>query len=262
MSNDFTPINTPESDAPMFAPIPSWERGKKRRSFGGVRESRVAAEPRSFAPTEAPSTTLSGDAMAYETRLDTVDPTDTSFAGTPVYADRNVARKGNGAAPIAIAAGVILLGGLAAAGYYAYQPHNAGVAELTPGSATTTTTDVASTAPVAADQQVAQNTAPTRPAVATTTTTTTRAKAPAQQRTTVTRTASRAASRSASDTAANASANAPVQAAPAPMPMPTPAAPAAAAPPAPLVLNIPPAAAAPTATAPADTPAPTQTPPN
>ena len=40
MSVDFnsTPINrstTSETDAPMFAPIPSWERNKKRRGFGG-----------------------------------------------------------------------------------------------------------------------------------------------------------------------------------------------------------------------------------
>jgi hypothetical protein len=255
MTNDFSPINTPESDGPMFAPIPTWERGKKRRSFGS-RGERAAPEPRSFAPLETPSTTLSGDARAYEARMDTVDPTDTSFATAPVYADRT-ARKGNGAAPIAIAAGVILLGGLAAAGWYAYQPHNAGVAELTPGQ-TTTTTQVASTVPAAGDQQVAQNTAsdtaPAAPAAAAkvTTTTTTHSKAPV--RTTVTRTASRSAS--AADRAADASTTAPVQAAP------TPAAPAAAAPPAQLKLDIPPAQAAPTATAPAaEAPAPTQTAP-
>jgi cytoskeletal protein RodZ len=252
MSNDFSPINTPSSDTPMFAATPSWERGKKRRSFAG-RDEPVTAEPRSFGDVETP-TTLSDDARAYEARTDTAGINDTSFAAAPVYAARP-ARKGNGAAPIAIAAGVVLLGGLAAAGYYAYQPHNTGIAELTPGS-TATTSDAASTAPAASEQQVAQNTPPAAAARTTTTTTTSRTKAPARS------TVTHAASRSVSDTAANASATAPVQAAPAPMP--TPAAPTAAAPPAPLVLNIPPAvavgAAAPATEAPA--PAPTQTPPS
>ena len=52
MSNDFSPINTPETETPMFAGVPSWERGKKRRSFGS-RGSRAAPEARSFAPEEA-----------------------------------------------------------------------------------------------------------------------------------------------------------------------------------------------------------------
>ena len=161
MSNDFSPINTPNGETPMFAPVPSWERGKKRRSFGG-RGSRVAAEPRSFAPEFSPEpgdpvptrpVTLSEDARAYEARMDTVDPTDTSFATAPIYAGAT-ARRNNGAAPIALAAGIILLGGLAAAGWYAYQPHDGGVAELTPGSpATTTTTQVASAAPAVDEPQ-------------------------------------------------------------------------------------------------------------
>ncbi|HEX2818422.1 MAG TPA: hypothetical protein VHN39_18665, partial [Phenylobacterium sp.] len=147
MSNDFSPINTPETETPMFAGTPSWERGKKRRSFGS-RGSRVAAEPRSFAPEYAAEpgdpiptrpVTLSEDARAYEARMDTVDPTDTTFASGATFADRT-ARKGNGAAPIMVAAGIILVGGLAAGGWYALQPHNTGVAELTPGSPATTTT--------------------------------------------------------------------------------------------------------------------------
>jgi hypothetical protein len=257
MSNDFSPINTPDDESSMFAGVPSWERGKKRRGFGG-RTSRVAAEPRSFAaePSDTPA--------AYEARMDTVDPTDTGFASGATFADRTT-RKGNGAGPILIVAGVILVGGLAAAGWYATQPHNAGVAELTPGT-TTTTTQVASSAP--ADQLAPPTTVPAPPTSAaptrSVTTTTTRAPAGAVSHTTVAR------ARPAAESSADASATAPARQAPAPMPAQAPAAPpAAAAPPAPLVLNIP--QAAPATSAPAETPVtpqttqappPTQTPPN
>jgi hypothetical protein len=265
MSNDFSPIEPSNTEAPMFAGVPSWERGKTRRTFGS-RGSRVAAEPRSFASEAAPiptrPVTLSEDARAYGARMDTVDPTDTGFASGATFADRTT-RKGNGAAPIMVAAGIILVGGLAAAGWYATQPHSAGVAELTPGSAaTTTTTEVASTAPAPGEQQVAQNTVQTTvPAAAapvrstTTTTTTAHLAKPTASHATTTRVAP---ARSAVDVGANASAiAAPVRATPAPAP--TAAPPAAAAPPAPLVLSIP--APAPTTSAPAEAPLPTQTAP-
>ena len=79
-----------------------------------------------------------------------------AFAGAPAYASRSVKKRG-GAAPIAIAAGIIAIGGLAAAGWYATQPHESGVAQLTPGTETTT----ASTA-VAPPPEMAANTAPIR----------------------------------------------------------------------------------------------------
>jgi hypothetical protein len=264
MSNDFTPINPTDNDAPMFAGVPSWERGKKRRTTFG---KRVAAEPRSFAPEYAAEpgdaiptrpVTLSDDARAYEARMDTVDPTDTTFAdptfaGGATFADRT-SRKGNGAMPIMVAAGIILVGGLAAGGWYATQPHNAGVAQLTPGSAaTTTTTEVAATAPLPGEQQIAQAAPAPAPVRSTTTTTTTAPKA-AVSHTTVTRVAP---ARSAATVGVNASTAAPMPVAPAP----TPAPPAAAAPPAPLVLTLPPQAAPPATTAPAETPLPTQTAP-
>ena len=54
MPSDF--ISTPEdfstdkeSESPMFAPVPAWERGKKRRGFGGSRASRVAPDVRAAA---------------------------------------------------------------------------------------------------------------------------------------------------------------------------------------------------------------------
>jgi len=255
MSTNFTSENDPTlnaTDSSVFAPVPAWERNKKRGMFGG--RSRVAAEPRTF--DEAP-TTLSDDARVYEARMDATDPVvgepivgDSVFAGTPIYANRP-ARKGNGAAPIAIAAGVILLGGLAAAGWYASQPHDQGVAQLTPG-ATTTTTVASSAADSTLPQgpstaQVAQNTTP--PAVTHSRTVTTTSRAPAaSSRTTVTRTAP---PRAAADNAANASAVAPA-------PQAAPAAPPASAAPAPaLKLDLPPAA--PTTSAPAEAPAAPQT---
>ncbi len=247
------PTNTPIDDSQMFAPVPSWERGKKRRSLG----RRVAAEPRSFAPAVGADPIL--DAQMTETkveRLSDADPANSSFAAPPVYATR--ARTKSSSAPVAITAGLILIGGIAAAGWYYTQPHGqTGVAELTPGGATTTTTTSDSTTTAAPPSQMAQNAPP--PAAVRTTTTTTRTShdaAPARVR----------APRAASDTAADASVRAPVQQAAPPMPLPTPgvAPPPAAATAAPLVLNIPPAATAPQAVtpqaAPQTAPPPTEVP--
>ena len=293
MPTDFTsnPADEPirsESETPMFAPIPAWERGKKRRGFGGGRSSRVAAEPRSFAADAVEGDVVTGaavreDLRPYETRseamADSLAPTpatDTAFAATPAYATRTAVRK-NSAAPVAIAAGIILLGGLAAAGWYYSQPHGQGVAELTPGSTATTTTTTAGAPTPGEPQQLAQAdaappaaAAPPPPAAhAKTTTTTTVHSAPAPAARTTTVRTHRATS--ASDVSADASTTAPARAAPAPAPTPA-APPAAAAPAPPLVLSIPPATtqAAPVQTAPATTqaapqtatPPATQTPPN
>ena len=264
MSTEFTSIpddfSTPVNPgATPFAPVPAWERGKPRRDLAG----QVAAEPRSFAPERAERpvatrpvtrpTTLSDDARAYEARLDTVDATDTTFAAEPVYVSRAASRN-TSTAPIAIMAGIILLGGVATAGWYYSRPHDAGMAQLTPGAAsTTTTTEVASIAPAtAAADLTAPAAAPVPAPVAAKTTTTTTSRAPAKA--TVTRSRSAA---SAADTAADVSTKAPVQAVA--MPAPAAAAPPVAAAPAPLVLTLP-AQTAP-ALAPAPTPAPTETPP-
>lgn len=267
MSTEFTSIpddfSTPVNPgATPFAPVPAWERGKPRRDLAG----QVAAEPRSFAPERAERpvatrpvtrpTTLSDDARAYEARLDTVDATDTTFAAEPVYVSRAASRN-TSTAPIAIMAGIILLGGVATAGWYYSRPHDAGMAQLTPGAAsTTTTTEVASTAPAtAAADLTAPAAAPVPAPVAaktttTTTTTTSRTASRAPAKATVTRSRSAA---SAADIAADVSAKAPVQAVA--MPAPAAAAPPVAAVPAPLVLTLP------AQTAPAPAPAPTETPP-
>ena len=264
MPTDFTSTDSDiartDGEGSMFAPIPSWERGKTRRTFGS-RATRVAPEARSFAPND---TALEPAPF--------VDAETSDFAATPVFASRTTARRGNGAAPIAIAAGVILLGGLAAAGWYATQPHDQGVAELTPGSSvTTTSTTTPAASPAAPDAalpgQMAQTTAPASAAPVAAThariTTTTQTTGPVTQHntTTVARTAPVRTPRSVSDNAADASAIAPAR-----TPAPTTVAPPT--PPAPLVLSIP--QAAPTPPAPADipvmpqtapAPAPTQTPP-
>ena len=289
MTIDFsaTPDNSPttnESDSPMFAPVPAWERGKKRRGFGGGRTSRVAEEPRSFA-SEPETTTAAAEQGAYA--FDPIGPTgsaqptesqptdsqagESMFAGTPSYAGVTARRKGSGA-PVAIAAGIILLGGLGAAGWYYTQPHDSGIAQLTPGSPTTTTTTAAATD--TSSDQLTQATAPpstppaampgastaasaTPPATThstTTTTTTARSSAPAATHRTVTARA-RPASRSAADVSADASATAPAPPAPTPQAAP--------------LMNVPPPAQAAPAPAPVQTappatsaaPAPTLTPP-
>jgi len=277
--DDFTPPTDVE-DMP-FAPAPAWERGKKRRGFGMGRTSRVAPESRTFAAEPEPAiVTTPGPAVAagetpfYETQADA----DTTFVATPAYASRSAARKGS-SAPVAIVAGLIVLGGLAAAGWYYTKPHGAGVAELTPGdnaAATTTTAtsaDAAAAAPGAATPQLADAGPPppapvTRHTTTTTTTTshTTRSLAPARGASASHTRSARAASDESADVSASATVQAPPRAAPAPAPMPAAPPPAAAAPAPPLVLNIPPAstqaAPAPTQTAPAPAPTPpTQTPP-
>jgi hypothetical protein len=273
INSDATPADESSVDeSSMFAPIPAWERSKKRRGFG--RGSR-SAEPRSFAPPaldETPETAaVPGAGPAIDPAIDSpaidseVPIADAGFAAAPAYATRAKAKPSR--APVAIAAGIVLIGGVAAAGWYYSQPHGqTGVAELTPGGAATTTTTTTGTAvPNAAPPaQVAQNTPP--PAAARTSTTT-RTQTIARRAQLPRRSA--AASDNATDTAfiapvppANQVPAAPAGSAP-PMPLPTPgvAPPSAAATPAaPPLLNVPPAANAPAATPQTAAPPPTQVP--
>lgn len=179
MTIDFSNSPNPaDTESPMFAPIPAWERGKKRRSDGSTSPQSVdtvAAEGRSFAPSAPVSS-----------RTDFADPATSTFAAAPAYATRTTVRK-RSAAPLIVGAGIILVAGLAAAGWYATQPATQGVAELTPGSATTTTTTTPAPAPAAAatpaPRQLAISTASPappaiRPAATHTITTTTTHAAP------------------------------------------------------------------------------------
>ncbi|MGZ6016434.1 MAG: hypothetical protein ACXWKM_11880, partial [Phenylobacterium sp.] len=143
------PTDTPIEDSPMFAPVPAWERSKKRGMFGGGRKpaARVAPEVRTFDPEPAvtPAAAPFGAEPAVD-RLSDVDPVTSTFAAAPTYATRTTGK--SSAAPVAIIAGLVLIGGVAAAGWYYTQPHGqAGVAELTPGGSTTTTTAQTTTAP-------------------------------------------------------------------------------------------------------------------
>ncbi len=225
---DNSPTNT-SADSPMFAPVPAWERNNKRRGFGG---GRSAAEPRSFEPAPAI------DAMGG------VDPTDANFAAGPTFADRT-RKPASSNVPVAIVAGLIVLGGIGAAGWYAMQPHGApGVAELTPGAATTSTT---TTTPDGSTTAVAQNTPlpaaaapPATKAITTTSTTAHSSGGAVSHRTTTVARAHRAPS--VSETAADASTTAPVTP---PLQRAAPVTPPATMPAPPLVLNLPQVAPAP-----------------
>ena len=259
MSGDFNskPLTEPglgESETPMFAAVPAWERNSKRRGFGGKARSAppvVATEP--VAPRNA------ADVAADEA----------TFAAAPTYTTRTVKKSGGGIAPVAIAAGVIAIGGLAAAGWYASQPHETGVAQLTPGSQ--------DAAPPPAPTDLAANTPPmpAEPAAATPAPTPAKAATPAPRATTRIAAAAPArarpaASRSAEDAGVNTSATLPAAPQPYSGTAVAPSAPADVAPPAPPVAAAPqpanPAAPAPAievppqATPPAATP-PVQTPP-
>jgi hypothetical protein len=242
---------TPD-DTQMFAPIPSWERNRKRRAFGASRPARVT------------TTTVADDTLdPLDAPADTLTDSGGLFAGAPIYATRAPVRRSGGAA-MAIAAGLIAVGGLGAAAWYATQPHDSGMAQLTPGSTATTTTTVTPGAMALNDAKPAAAPAThvssaVNPAPRTTTTTTTTRIARARP----------ASSRSADDAGVNASATlpqgpmpytgqavnpapapaaaAPVEAAPAPSAAPVESAPA----PAP-VQSIP----EPSASAPAPEPAP------
>jgi len=260
MSVDFNsmPSTEPglgESDTPMFAGVPSWERNRKRRSFGG--------KARSAAPVVADEPVVTRNA-AY------VEPKDEAIATAPVYTTRTV-KKSGGVAPLAIAAGIVAIGGLAAAGWYASQPHETGMAQLTPGTesvappADTLPQVAANTAPMPGEPATAPAPAP-MPAKAETpaprVTTRVAAATPARARP--------AASRSAEDAGVNTSATLPAAPQPYSGTAIAPSAPADVAPasppvqaaPQPVNPTPPPTEAAPQVTPPAAASPPVQTPPS
>ncbi len=255
MSVDFntTPLNTSstsETETPMFAPIPSWERNRKRKGFGG--KSRAAATVQVGTPVS--------DARR-EADIAPRNAADSAFATAPAFATRPV-KKGRTGLPMAVAAGIVAIGGLAAAGWYASQPHDTGMAKLTPG---TESTALPATAPVMA----ANAATPTLPvevkataAMPARATTRVAAAAPARARTAV-------ASRSAGDAGVNTAATLPSAPQPYSGTATAPAAPADVAPvTAAPAWNLPPKAAAPApapveaAPAPVTATLPSQTPPN
>jgi hypothetical protein len=243
-----------ESDTPMFAGVPSWERNRKRRSFGGGKTRTVAVEP--VAPRNAADVPVS----------------ESAFVTAPIQTTRVVKKSGGSVAPLAIAAGIIAIGGLAAAGWYASQPHDTGVAQLTPGTESAAPT---TTAPM---PQVATNLAPmpgesaTAPAAAPTPA---KAETPAPRASTRVAAAAPArarpaASRSAEDAGVNTSATLPAAPQPYSGAAVAPSAPADVAPvsppveaaPQPVNPSTPPTEAAPQVTPPAAATPPVQTPPS
>ncbi|MCR5874625.1 hypothetical protein LRS10_10865 [Phenylobacterium sp. J426] len=161
------------TDAPLMSATPVWEtRGKKRRGMGRASAAgaatTVAAEPRSFEPSGegAIGETPKGETRLHETRpmaepVRTYEPTrhGTTTASAAMAADPMTGRpdlttradddaglispigrtrtaapaRRSGAPMAAIAAGVVALGAVGAAGWYATRGGD-GVAELTPGA--------------------------------------------------------------------------------------------------------------------------------
>ncbi|ACG77010.1 hypothetical protein PHZ_c0596 [Phenylobacterium zucineum HLK1] len=143
--------NTGDAEGSLFAPIPAWERGKKRKGLGrgkpAAAAAPVAAEPRSFdSPTDRPAM----DRPAMDRPMTETRP----MTGTAAYADEDAHGEAGLVAPIgrtrtrtggparksgmpaaALAAGVVALGAVGAAGWYVTQQDD-GVAELTPAPAT------------------------------------------------------------------------------------------------------------------------------
>lgn len=228
-------------ETPMFAAIPSWERGKKRRGLLGRGKSAgpVAApvastghDPILDAPMDAPAgpvqdsildapmdaparpmvETRTFDAPRHEPASAdlamagvTVDPMTTTrpmtqsqtmapretivsepMTAAPIERTHTTTTAKKGGVPAAaIAAGVVALGGLAAAGWYASQPKTE-VATITPGApgeavlapgASSASTELAAAPPAPAMTAPAPMASTPAPAARRTTTTTTRTAA-------------------------------------------------------------------------------------
>jgi hypothetical protein len=189
MSMNFTGSNEPdlttaESDS-LFAATPIWERSAKKKSGFGSAKAKTAAPA---AAVEAPmatrpafvETTPTADQIAARElraerlRSDAMLSTATAggmdvplIAEAPVYATRAKPARSASMAPLAVGAGILVLGGLAAAGWYATRDD--GVTALTPGSTSTAALETAPIAPAAAPTELAANTPAPAPAQTTAT---------------------------------------------------------------------------------------------
>lgn len=182
-------LNQP-SDSPMFGSTPIWERNRKRKLGGGskaasaepvvrherapVRHEAATAAPQRPVFAERPIAQRATPAAASGSALNEPIVRNPAFESSAprTAAKRTPSPKGkSGASPIAIAAGLAVVVGLGAAGFYAMQPRSdGGVAELTPGST--------ASAPTATPTTVAANTTAPTPGM-TTPAATTPAAAPA-----------------------------------------------------------------------------------
>lgn len=146
-NNDLKPeTSITDAEGVMFAATPAWERNRKRRGLGARKEAAsaatvVAAEPRSFA-ADSPLDRPMGAPTPHTPLASDHDAPLAAPIGRPTTARTTRAVKSNGAAPAVIAATVVGLGALGAAGWWMSQDD--GVPELAAGS---TTSEVAA-APV------------------------------------------------------------------------------------------------------------------
>jgi hypothetical protein len=258
-----------ESETPMFAGAPMWERGDKARHARRqlFRDANEADEPAAARATAAEP--ISADEATRETAM-SPNGDDAPF----VYpATRTTGRRERSLAPAAVGVGLAAIAALAVAGYYATRPADRA---MTPGGAPATSI-AAAPAPAALPTSLAQNTPPASaaaqaagtsaaaPAATTTsrsvTTTTRTTRAPAEQRTTtITATPERpVTSPSATDAGVNTSAATSVGVTP---PVPSTAAPPPAVDTAPTLPASPTAPPVNTMPAPATTPAPSTTTPD
>lgn len=169
MSMDFSgrQAGTSPTDAEgvLFPADPAWDRSKKRRGGAAKTPARIdlaaepvrrPPEPRSFATETAATVTPS-----------TLAAEETVHVADPVTAPRTTQARKSGPSPavMALALGaVVILGGV---GLYAMQPHDGGVAKLTPGEPAATDIAALPVAPAANDVDVATNTLPARTATTT-----------------------------------------------------------------------------------------------
>lgn len=232
-----TTSSVTEDEGLLFAPVPAWERGKKRRGLMGGAPKRTAetrtfetAEPRTFETTDsttyrderaATTAATAAGIGAMDTRTGFgPQPTETVISddagiSAPIGRTRTTTvRKSNTGVPAAaVALGIVALAGVGAAGWYMSQDNNDRVAELTPGTTDTSSTALA-TAPMApTPAPAAAEARPTQMAAAEPARTTVRSTATTTRRTTATRTRPAA---SAGEQGINASGTATIPAAPQP----------------------------------------------
>lgn len=165
--NDPTrPATSPtDEEGILFAPVPAWERGKKRRGLGMGAAKRVA-EPRTFETTDATTYRDERPVAAAVTGAPTIDTRDgfgrttattstlaaeddTAFTA-PIGRTTTVRKTKSGVPGAAVAAGIVALAAIGGAGWYMNQDNDTQVAELTPGvTETSTSTTALATAPIA-----------------------------------------------------------------------------------------------------------------
>lgn len=183
-NNDLKPeTSITDAEGVMFAATPAWERNRKRRGFGARKDAAspatvVAPEPRSFA-ADGPLDRPMSAASAHTPLASDLDAPLAAPIGRPTTARTTRAVKSNSAAPAVIAAAVVGLGALGAAGWW--MSRDAGVPELAAGS-TTSEVAAAPVMPMEPPMQMAVNEAAPPPMAAPAVETPRAAPAPAERR--------------------------------------------------------------------------------